>query len=177
MSKIAFQIKSIPPFREVTGRFAKATQGLLKDKQALMKDEGRRFVVLAREEAPKGRSGTGKFAKGISFKTFRGGSDVGFRVFVPMPLGRYILEGTRAHRIAARNVKALKFLWEKGPRSSNTFTVYHFYKSVMHPGTKPNPFMSRAYRRWIPGARTGLNRISKNYIRTIMGAKQETAKF
>lgn len=49
------------------------------------------------------------------------------------PVGRYVVEGTRAHIIAPRDKKAL--FWE-GAR--------HPVREVHHPGTKANPFMQRA---------------------------------
>ena len=172
MAKASFKFTMIPPFREIKGRFVKATDEMRTGSRDYMRAQGRRMVVLAQEEAPVGK--TGKFKKGIRFRTFDTGGSFGFSVSTPQPLGRWIMEGTKRHIIAARNVKALKFLWERGPRSSGTFTAFHFYKWVMHPGTKPNPFMSRAYRRWLPGARTGLRRLGLRFTRTIAGAASET---
>ena len=172
MAKASFEYKLIPSFRDIKGRFAKATSEMPSWKRDFMKQEGRRMVVLSQEEAPTGK--TGKFKKGIRFRIFDTGGSLGFKISTPQPLGRWIMEGTKRHIIAARNVKALKFLWERGPRSSGTFTAFHFYKWVMHPGTKPNPFMSRAYRRWLPGARTGLRRLGLRFTRTIAGAASET---
>jgi hypothetical protein len=54
-------------------------------------------------------------------------------VGTPDPVGRYVVEGTRAHVIAPRDKKAL--FWE-GAR--------HPVREVHHPGTKANPFMQRA---------------------------------
>jgi len=190
MSKVVFSITSKPPFRNVKGAFTKAHQKLLEEKRELMRSEGRRMVELAKAEAPKGK--TGKFAAGIRFQTFQAANDVGFKVTTPQPLGRYILEGTKPHVIRPRNKNALYFYWPVvgmftlvprnsffGPYTGTMVTggetVFLIGKGyVNHPGTKPNPFMSRAYRRWLPGARTGLNRISRNYVRYIMGASQPT---
>jgi len=188
MAKVVFEIKSIPPFRNVKGQFTKANENLLKDKRDFMRSEGKRMTDLAQQEAPKGK--TGKFAKGIRYKTFLSGTEVGFNVTTPQPLGRYILEGTKPHRIVAKRAKALFFYWPKvgmntlvprkgwymtGPDDrAGLFFIGKGY--VNHPGTKPNKFMSRAYRRWLPGARQGLNQISRNYIRYIMGASPSTIK-
>lgn len=49
------------------------------------------------------------------------------------PVGRYVVEGTRAHVIAPRDKKAL--FWA-GAR--------HPVREVHHPGTKANPFMQKA---------------------------------
>jgi len=50
---------------------------------------------------------------------------------------RYVHEGTRPHIIRARRAPALRFYW---PRVGRVV----FFKSVHHPGTKPNPFLTRA---------------------------------
>lgn len=177
MTKIGFELKSIPPYRDVKGRFIKADAELVEGKRSLMRSGGRRFVELAQDEAPKRQGG---FARRIKFKTYvESVTEVGFRVYMPQPLGGWIVHGTPAHAIPGMggSGKTLKFLWEKGPRSSSAFTSFHFYKSVWHPGTKANPFMSRAFKRWIPGARKGLAQISRNYVRTIAGAAKQTTTF
>lgn len=46
------------------------------------------------------------------------------------PHGDYVLFGTKAHEIRAKNAKALK-------------TPYGFFKKVNHPGTKANDFLGR----------------------------------
>jgi hypothetical protein len=47
----------------------------------------------------------------------------------------YVNDGTRRHPIRAKNAKALRF-------RVNGRVVYA--KAVMHPGTKPRPFLDRA---------------------------------
>jgi hypothetical protein len=173
MAKIAFQIDFVPTFRGIGGRWETASKELFASKRDMIRVQGRAMQEHARTEAPKGR--TGKFSAGIRFRTFaRGAEELGFTISTPQPLGRWIMEGTAPHAIVARNAKALRFLWEKGPRSSGAFTAYHFYVSVWHPGTKPNPFMQRAYRRWLPGARADLRKISRDFVRTF--ADQGAAK-
>ena len=165
MAKIT--ITARPPFREITGRWAAAHEQLLQDKRKLIQAEAARMRDLAREEAPKRH---GKFAQGIRYRTFISGMDVGFEIQVPAPLGDWIALGTPPHVIEAKNKRALKFLWMNGPKSSSNFTAYHFYRRVFHPGTKPNPFLSRAFARWLPGARAGWRQISRDFIRNITGA-------
>lgn len=53
----------------------------------------------------------------------------------------YVSEGTRPHVIAARNAQALRFTW-------NGRVVY--FKSVNHPGTRPNPWWTDSIDR-LPG--------------------------
>ena len=147
--------RSTPTFRELNGRFARASAELLESRRDLMRDLGRRFAELSRTEAP---SRTGSFRESIGFRTFAEGSAFGFRIHMAQPLGQFILEGTAAHIISARYAMALRFEWHG---------EIVFFKSVHHPGTKPNPFMSRAYRQWLPESREGLRRISLRYQQTL----------
>lgn len=49
----------------------------------------------------------------------------------------YVNDGTRPHKITAKNAKALRFRWK-----GQTVIV----RSVQHPGTKAKPFLDRALR-------------------------------
>jgi hypothetical protein len=55
-----------------------------------------------------------------------------------VPYLPYVIGGTGPHPIAARNAKALRWLWNRG------HGPIAFAKSVQHPGTKPNNFPERA---------------------------------
>jgi hypothetical protein len=57
----------------------------------------------------------------------------------PPKIWDYIIEGTRPHVIRARNAQALHFYWAKMGQDV-------FFKSVQHPGTKPNDFPATAWR-------------------------------
>lgn len=57
------------------------------------------------------------------------------RLFATAPYAMYVEKGTRPHVIAARNVQFLRFMWHG---------VLTFRRRVMHPGTKPQPFMARS---------------------------------
>lgn len=161
MSKAAFTITSDPSTRELVRRVLDANQGLVTDRRDVLRGQARRFVNLAQEEAPKR---TGEFAAKINYRTFSSGDVDSFSVYVPKPLGDWILEGTKPHIIRARRAKFLRFYWPKVGA-----VVYR--RSVNHPGTKANPFMSRAYRRWLPGARQDLNSVAENWSRRIQGAR------
>jgi hypothetical protein len=120
----------------------------------MMRGLGRRYVVIAQDEAPKK---TGKFARGIRFRTFIKGETVGFTTSTPQPLGKWIIEGTKPHPITPKGPGyPLAFYWEK---MGQMWYTYH----VNHPGTKPNPFIERAKDRWVPEARRELNRISSRW--------------
>lgn len=58
-------------------------------------------------------------------------------LYATAPYTKLVLEGTRAHPIAARNARALRWL---GPGGMGV----HFAKHVNHPGTKADPFPDRA---------------------------------
>lgn len=158
---IDFQIKTTPPVRDLQGRFSAAASDIeIRRSQILV--EGRRFTELAKGEAPER---TGQFKSKIHFRTFIEGNAVGFRTYTPQPLGKWIQGGTRAHTITARGSRVLRFFWAGGPQGPG---IYFFY-SVRHPGTSPNRFMGRAYRRWIPGARGSLRKMALGYTRILQG--------
>jgi hypothetical protein len=116
-------------------------------------------VQLQQDEAPKGQ--TGKFAKGIRFRSFQTGDTVGFTTSIPQPLGKWITGGTRPHVITPKGPGyPLRFFWAKLGR------VVYAYR-VNHPGTKANPFVKRAYDRWRPKAETEMRRISTRWVSTV----------
>jgi len=159
---IEFEIKATPTLRDMQGRFASANAELLNVRRDLMREEGRRFVTLAQDEAPE-RSG--EFKRSIGFRSFVESDAVGFRAHMAQPLGNFILGGTRPHPISAVRGMALRFFWSEGPQGPGIY----FFKSVNHPGTSANPFIARAYRKWRPHGQQALRRISTWYVQTIRG--------
>jgi len=94
-------------------------------------------TAQAKQEAP---VRTGRLRESIHKEPIRW---VGFlkaegKVVADAPYARYVHDGTRPHVIRARRAKALHFYWQGREV---------FVKSVNHPGTKPNPFMTRAARK------------------------------
>ena len=154
-------VTSLPTFRELNGRFARATPALLDAKREGMRGLGRQWIEIAREEAPRR---TGTFIKSLIYRTFETGDTVGFNTYSAQPLGSYIVLGTRAHLISAHG-RALYFLWENWPNGKGWYAFAH----VHHPGTKPNPYHERATERWKPDAEIELHRISLRYIMTLQG--------
>lgn len=172
MAQLAFSITSTPTVRDLVRRALAARDGVPIDGRVMMRRQGARLRDLMQEEAPQGK--TGKFKKGIRYRTFERGDEAGFSVTMPEPLGGWITGGTKPHAIPQPPRppgKPLHFYWAKGPAGPGMYT----YFNVRHPGTKPNPFPGRAYRRWLPGARADLRMIAQNYARTIAGAARSPA--
>ena len=168
-----------PTFRDVRGRFAKADDRMREQKRLSMRYLGMRWVNIAREEAPKGK--TGNFARSIIYRTSEQGNNVILQTYAAQPLSTFIVRGTKSHQIPPRLAGALYFFWPKvgmfvvvpkNPKfrthvSDDKLWVGKGY--VDHPGTKPNPYVQRAYARWKPEAQPELRRIALKYISVIQG--------
>lgn len=168
-----------PPFRDIKGRFVKASQGLLEGRRQMLRTLGQKFIALERMEAPEGK--TGRFRGSLSFKTFDSGNSLTLKAYMAQPLGSWITGGTSPHTIAARNAGALYFFWPRVgmftivPKSDGFRThaaggqLWIGKGFVNHPGTKPNPFVQRAYSAWMPEAQVELRRISRDYVAVLKG--------
>jgi hypothetical protein len=161
-SKAVVNVTSNPTFRDLRGRFAKASKALLENLRGEMRGLGSRFVAVARTEAPRK---TGKFAGSINYRTFNTGNSLGFNIYTQQPLGKFITKGTKPHIIRAKNVRFLRFYWAKGPQGAGVY----FFRSVRHPGTKPNDYLDRAMNKWRPEALAGLRRVSTRWTADIIG--------
>lgn len=159
---IIFKATVFPPLRNVAGQFAKATEALRQQQRDSMAVLGQLWKEEILKEAPRGK--TGKFREAHAYRVFDRGGRVELRTYAPQPLATWIIKGTRPHLIVARKAKALRFLWENGPRSNKRFTAYHFYVWVWHPGTKPNNYLERAHRTWMPFAREELSRMGRKFV-------------
>lgn len=63
----------------------------------------------------------------------------GYEIFVQGEAAKrlnFLLNGTRPHTITARRGQALRFAWGGG---------IHFYRSVNHPGTRPNNVLQNVF--------------------------------
>ncbi len=172
------QIISKPTFRDLRGRFARADEALLTEKRERIRALGRRYVEIARQEAPER---TGKFRKSLIYRTFQSGDEVGFTAYSQQPLGTFIVLGTKPHIIQARQKSALYFFWPKVgmdtivPKGGGFKThvaggrLWIGKGYVNHPGTQPNPYHERAYATWLPEAEIELRRISLKYVEVIQG--------
>lgn len=131
------KIEAKPTFRDFQGRFTKARKSLLDERRKSVKRLGKKYVVVSKREAPKGK--TGKFAESIGYQTYQTADAVGFRAFAQMPLFAFITEGTRPHIIRGNPI--LAFHWDRGPEGPGMY----FFAYVNHPGTEANPFHDRAW--------------------------------
>lgn len=88
-------------------------------------------VVAARAEAP---TKTTALQRSIG-STYRGGGR--WEVAATAPHARFVHQGTEPHVIKARTKPRLIFFWKKVGRVVSLI-------QVNHPGTTPNPFLTRA---------------------------------
>lgn len=159
---IIFKATVTPPYRNIRGMFEKANKAMIEQQRESMRTLGEIWLESVRSEAPIGK--TGKFRAAHSFKTFETSKGMQLRTYAPQPLATWITKGTRPHLIVARNKKALRFLWPNGPRSNRRFTAYHFYVWVWHPGTKPNDYLGRVHRVFVPFMREELAKMGRKFI-------------
>lgn len=160
MGSIGFRFESRPTFRDIAGRFARATNELQEDKRDMMRGLGRRFVALAGEEARGGKGGT--IAKQVGFRTFVSGDTVGFQTRLG-PIAKYHVTGTgiygpRNRLIRPVRAKALHFF----VGGDEVFAKYVR-------GVKPDPYLERAHERWELEAEAALRRISTRWVARVTG--------
>lgn len=79
---------------------------------------------------------TGGLQKATKFKVLKTAGGKIVRLRNDKPYAGYVEEGTRPHRIVAKNGRALRFLGRDGN--------YVFRRAVNHPGTRPYWFLNRA---------------------------------
>lgn len=135
-----------------------------------LRADGERIRQGARAACPRSdRSDSEHVQDAIVLRDRDRGSDPGVAVGIWAPEGRvgrayWLHEGTRPHRIAAVNARALAFNWPKvgaltfvpraggqrtGYRPDGTFVIGKGY--VDHPGTRPVPFL------WLGARAAGFN--------------------
>lgn len=97
-----------------------------------------RVLDAAQREAPVGK--TGALRRGLrreQSRDVRGRWTTGWDVVSTAPHTLYVVKGTRPHRIEGNPL--LAFFWPKVGRNV-------VFRSVQHPGTKANDFLTRALR-------------------------------
>jgi len=150
-----------PTFQQLSKRAMAAHKKMLDQKRESVRMLGRRYIEIARDEAPKR---TGTFAKSLIYRTFIKGETMGFTAHSKQPLGTFITEGTKPHIIRARK-SVLYFSWPNGPRGAGMYA----YRFVHHPGTQRNPYHERAFRTWRPEAIVEIRKISKAFVMVLQG--------
>lgn len=158
MANIGFRFESRPTFRDIQGRFVAANAALLEDKRDMTRDLGRRFVAIAREEARGGPSGT--IANQTNFRTFVSGDVSGFQTRLG-PIAKWHIQGTgiygpRGRLIVPVKKKALHF---------KSLGIVRMWSR----GVKPDPYISRAHKRWEPESSAALRRISTRWAARVSG--------
>jgi hypothetical protein len=156
----AFEMHAAPSFRDLRGRWSVAVQDNFAARRDLMRTQAQRFVGLAGDEAPGGPGHT--VAKQVTYETFENADTAGFRAKLGQ-VARWQSEGTGLYgpmhqRIVPVEASVLHFFI-----GGKEF----FVRSVA--GVKPNAFIGRAYRRWLPGAKADLRKVAQRFIRTIKG--------
>lgn len=152
-----FKLESTPPIRDLAGRFRSAAAGVPEELRDEMREEARRFIDLADEESP-GSKGT--MRRGYTFKTFNTTNGLELNVY-PGLLGKWHMEGTGIYGPRGqviRPIHARVLHWTSGGEE--------FFRPWVR-GIRPNPIFSRAYRRWLPGARKVLRKVALSFIRTL----------
>jgi hypothetical protein len=151
-----------PPFRDVHGRFTKANKNLIENQRNIVRLLGMRWKMWMQEEAPKK---SGDFARGHRYSTHVQGNNITLTGTVPQPLGKWIIKGTAAHDIVAHAGGALHFFWPKGFRGAGWYS----FRSVHHPGTKPNPYNERVMSKWRPEAKNQLRHVAVKWVSDVKG--------
>lgn len=115
----------------------KARRVFLRFADADAKKRAERVENLAKIEAP---SKTGELRRQIRTSQSRdvqGRYSTGYDVTSNAPYSIFVIKGTRPHKITGNPL--LAFFWPKLGRDV-------VFRSVQHPGTRPNNFLSRALR-------------------------------
>ena len=128
---------------------------------------GRYGSSLAQDEAPKD---TGRFAASHGHEVERmangvrirvgagvGGGGMGGRI-TPQALAQIVIGGSRPHPISGNPL--LAFYWERVGK-------FMVVPSVHHPGTRPNDYMARMFRRWQPRTERAFQALAEEWIRDL----------
>jgi hypothetical protein len=170
---------NLSSLKKAEGQVERAGASLVEVIQSEFRNFGPYLVKMVQAEAP---SKTGEFRSGIVSETVNTPQGVTIRLLAPDPLGTFIVMGTKPHKIAARNAKALRFYWTKigmdtiVPKGGLGFTgvwkgKFFIGKGyVNHPGTKPNDFVGRGWRVSEPELGSILNSVSGSWVKKVVGA-------
>lgn len=173
---ITLELAIKPPIRNLGKAIRESFPQLAREAQPLVRTLGNRYVQYAQAEAPR-RSG--RFSQSIAFQEFENEQSFGFYGLSAKPIGHYIILGTKPHRIAPRQAKALTFFWTKAglytvvPKAGGFRTHQAGGKLwigkgfVQHPGTAANPFPARALERLKADIDSILQAIAERWVQII----------
>jgi hypothetical protein len=173
-------------FKNLQGKIVKANKRTFENQRESVRELGRRWVEIIREEAPSGNSPVKdpRRTRGVTlresalYRTFVENGTIGFRGYTEQPISKYVVEGTRRHDIPLNHYsKTLAFFWKKvgrftvvpksgaiGNVKPGTLVISKGF--VDHPGTKPNPFTTRAATRLATEYPAALNRVAEQWVMT-----------
>lgn len=124
---------------QVTTNQAEMQRVFVRFADADAKARATKVLKAARQEAPVGK--TGELRAGLKMEQSRdvkGQWASGYDVISTAPHSLFVIKGTRPHKITGNPL--LGFFWPK----VGAFVVF---RSVNHPGTRANDFLSRALKR------------------------------
>jgi len=179
---ITLEMKLSAPLKNLGKTIRESFGQLTYAARPLVRELGRKYVEFARAEAPK-RSG--RFAESIAVSFEETENWFGFHGLSAKPIGHWIILGTKPHKIAPRQAGALHFFWTKVgvftvvPKGGGDFKnhmaggkLWIGKGFVQHPGTKPNPFPSRALARLKADVDKLLEKLGDRWIQIIQKADQ-----
>lgn len=140
--------------KDVLGSYLAAQEESRKAREDEIQKLAQRLERVARQEAPKGRTGALRRSIKSEVRHSQDGSRV--RLRADAPYAKFVIHGTRPHIILPRVAKVLRF--EVADRIV-------FAKRVHHPGTQPNPFGERALQAAEPDFRDTMKAILKRIER------------
>ena len=175
-----------PTLRNVKGQFTRATAKLVENQRKASRRLAKRWVAIAKQEAPKGKGQTktrvhGDFRRSIDYQEMTKGAAVGFTSTSEQPLGTFITHGTKPHKIKAKRAKALYFyfgkvrMWTVVPKKGGFKTHVSNRKLwvgkgfVNHPGTKRNDYVTRAYVRWTKDMEEKIEAVADRFVIDVVG--------
>jgi hypothetical protein len=149
-------------FRELQASFRDAPRKIQNLGRQWAKDVAADEVKYVRKAAP---GKTGKFRRTIQPYSRAFVIGVKFEPYdkLGLKLKKWIIEGTPPHIIRAKYAKVLRFFW--GRRHH-----WYMFKSVHHPGTKPNDFVKRGADKFQPRVQYWLRELESRIVKA-MGAK------
>lgn len=119
-------------YRDVKGKFARATQEVTDATREELRGLGQKAVGLLQDEAP---VRTGRLRKGIRYNTSMRPKGLRLNITSEAPYTKYVIHGRGP--VVAKRAKALRF--EPGPPGSG-----FIYRKRVGPA-KANPFQERAF--------------------------------
>jgi len=159
--------------RDAQGRYARYSSSLERAQIQRLREEAERVVEALRAEAPRGvRTEANRadphMADSITYRIRSlGPGRAQAQIIAEGPhadLIPLVVEGSPPHVIRSRRGRALAFEWPNAP--FGTGGIY-FFRKVNHPGTRPNPFIERAWQRTQAETIARLRQVARDALGTM----------